>query len=94
MLPLFALWSTVELTPNIVGDDVVEAELTNATGTVTVAAIPVPQLILFALIGGLILWIATRKKRQAKKFEAAVAAAAAQRTESEAQDSTDELQGV
>lgn len=92
VFPLFALWSTVELTPNIVGDDVVDAELTNATGTSTVSAIPIPQLILLALIGGLIWWLATRKKRQTKKFEAAVAAAAAARTESGTKDSTDELQ--
>lgn len=92
VLPLFALWSTVELSPQIVGDDEVDAELTSAIGTVTVAAIPIPQLLLLAIIGGLIWWFVTRKKRQAKKFETAVAAAAAQRTTSETQESSDELQ--
>jgi hypothetical protein len=94
VLPLFALWSTVELSPQIVGDDEVDAELTSAIGTATVAAIPIPQLILLALVGGLIWWFATRKKRQAKKFEAAVAAAAAERSTSETKESSDELQGV
>ena len=94
VLPLFALWSTVELTPQIVGDDVVDAELTGANETVTVAAIPVPQLIILAIIGRLIWWFVTRKKRQAKKFEAAVAAAVAKRSASETEESADELQNV
>ena len=94
VLPLFALWSTVELTPQIVGDDVVDVELTGGSDTVTVAAIPIPQLIILAFIGVLIWWFVTRKKRQAKKFEAAVAAAAAKRSDSETQESSDELQSV
>lgn len=81
VLPLFALWSTVDLGPLVVGDDEVDAELTSATGAVTAAAIPIPQLIVLAVIGGLIWWFVTRKKRQAKKFAAAVAAAAAEHQE-------------
>lgn len=79
VLPLFALWSTVELTPLVVGEDDIDAELTNAVDSVTVAAIPIPQLIILAIIGVLIWWTVTRKQRHAKKFDAAVAAAAAAR---------------
>lgn len=80
VLPLFALNSEVALEPNIVGEDEVDAELTSATGSITAAAIPIPQLIILVIIGGLVWWSVTRKKRQSKKFEAAVAAAAAERS--------------
>lgn len=90
VLPLFALNSEVQLDPNIVGEDEVDAELTSATGTVTAAAIPIPQLIILVIIGVLVWWVVTRKKRQSKKFEAAVAAAAAERSASESDTATED----
>lgn len=77
--PLFALNSTVELDPQIVGDDEVDAELTTSSGETTSAAIPIPQLIVLLTLGVLIWWFVSRKKRNKKKFDAAVAAAAAER---------------
>ena len=82
VLPLFVLNSTVHLEPNVVGEDEVDAELSTATGGVTAAAIPIPQLIIVVLAVVLIWWLVTRKKRQSKKFDAAVAAAAAEHSES------------
>lgn len=77
--PLFALHSTVELAPQIVGEDEFDAELTTSSGETTVAAIPIPQLIVLLILGVLIWWLVSRKKRNQKKFDAAVAAAAAER---------------
>lgn len=78
--PLFALNSTVELEPQIVGEDEVDAELTTSSGETTAAAIPIPQLIIVLILGVLIWWLVSSKKRKQKKFESAVAAAAAKRT--------------
>lgn len=78
--PLFALNSTVELDPQIVGEDEIDAELTAGSGETTAAAIPIPQLIIMLILVVLIWWLVSRKKRNQKKFDAAVAAAAAERT--------------
>lgn len=87
--PLFALNSTVELEPQIVGDDEVDAELTASSGDTTSAAIPIPQLIILLILGVLIWWLVSRKKRNQKKFDAAVAAAAAER-DGDTDDENDE----
>lgn len=91
VLPLFALWSTVELAPQIVGDDEVDAALSNATGQVVTPAIPIPQLLIVAIIAGAIWYVVTRKKRAKKKFAAAVAAAAKQQ-QAESAKEPDQLQ--
>lgn len=90
VLPLFVLNSTVSLEPSVVGDDEVDAELSTATGGVTAAAIPIPQLIIVVLVGVLVWWLVTRKKRQSRKFDAAVAAAAAERSTSSGDSDAEE----
>ena len=90
VLPLFVLNSTLSLEPSVVGDDEVDAELSAATGGVTAAAIPIPQLIIVVLVGVLVWWLVTRKKRQSKKFDAAVAAAAAERSTSSGDSDAEE----
>lgn len=92
--PLFALHSTVELDPQIVGEDEIDAELTTSSGDTTAAAIPIPQLIILIIIGLLIWWFASRKKRNQKKFDAAVAAAAAQRHGSEEHTEDDDVEDL
>lgn len=76
--PLFHLSADVTSIQNVVGEDVIEAQLTDASAEVGVWAIPLPQLIVLALIVGVILFMRGRKKATQKRIDEAVAKARAE----------------
>lgn len=73
--PLF--WLTTDLTAvqNVVGEDVVDAELTNSTASASTLAMPWPQLVILALLVLVIVAWRRRKKSTGAKLEAALAEA-------------------
>lgn len=69
--PLGQLRSTVSTQQLVVGEDVVDVPLTGSQATATTWAVPWPQLILLALVVGLVAWRQRLRKRRRLALERA-----------------------
>lgn len=75
--PLFVGWGEIVVTPSVVGADEVLAPLTAAGDSFVVATVPWSQLILLALLVGVVLLIRWMIRRSARRVEERIAAAVA-----------------
>lgn len=75
--PLVRASGGVEVTPLVVGEDVVDVRLERATTTVTVWTVPWTQLALVVLVVGGILLVRWQRRRTARRVQARVDAALA-----------------
>lgn len=73
--PLGPVTTTVTVTPVAVGDDEIEAALQPVTTSVTTWAVPLPQLLLLAILLVLFLGIRDERRRRRKRLDALLAKA-------------------
>ncbi|ASO20355.1 hypothetical protein FHR81_004464 [Actinoalloteichus hoggarensis] len=76
--PLGRLTSDIEATPLVVGEDVVDADLTAASASSTVWGLPFAQLLLLLVLAGVVLWWRTARRRGHARTEARVEARVAE----------------
>ncbi|APU14940.1 MULTISPECIES: hypothetical protein [Actinoalloteichus] len=76
--PLGSLTTGVEVTPLVVGEDVVDAELTSASASSSTWVLPWPQLLVLLAVAGVVLWWRVARRRGQARAEARVEARVAE----------------
>lgn len=78
--PLFVAWGDVVTTPQVVGEDAVDAAIEVGTASFTVWTVPWAQLALLAAVAGAFLLVRALQRRSARTVQARIDAAVAAAT--------------
>ncbi|MBU4337564.1 MAG: DUF916 domain-containing protein [Actinobacteria bacterium] len=89
--PLLVSRGQVSVTPGVVGDDAVDAELSPVVVGYTVWTVPWSQLALLVLLAGAVLAVRLLRRRAARKTQALIDAAVAAATAAERTSGRDEV---